>query len=150
MTGPQLVCCSCGGGPVLRMQPPICLSCDPELDKAASELWRKENPDDSVFKITPETKTRYALRVLYPERQGNLRHTGECMALLALVAEDVKKFGAPARDKLIELRNRLNAILPEPTPTETVSRMQREMGERCPRLRGDDCVYPECTCDRAP
>lgn len=36
----------------------------------------------------------------------------------------------------------------EPTPPETVSRMQREMGERCPRQRGDDCVYPECDCDR--
>jgi hypothetical protein len=35
-----------------------------------------------------------------------------------------------------------------PTPSETISRMQREMGERCPRLRGDYCVYPECDCDR--
>lgn len=37
-----------------------------------------------------------------------------------------------------------------PTPLDTISRMQREMGERCPRTRGDDCVYPQCTCDRAP
>jgi hypothetical protein len=68
-TGPRIVCCECGKGPVVRLSPPLCLNCDPErdrLDKEASILWREENPDASVFSVTTETKVKYVRRILYP------------------------------------------------------------------------------------
>lgn len=61
---PQIVCCSCGRVPVVRMSPPLCLSCDPVLDWEAAELWRKENPEASVFKVSLEDKIKYARRIL--------------------------------------------------------------------------------------
>lgn len=27
---PQIVCCACGKGPVIKMAPPVCVACDPE------------------------------------------------------------------------------------------------------------------------
>jgi hypothetical protein len=63
-------------------------------------------------------------------------------------------FNPPLCRQCIELAKRVipfpSVTFPEKTPVETISRMQREMGERCPSKRGEDCVYPECTCDRAP
>jgi hypothetical protein len=65
------------------------------------------------------------------------------------------QFNPPLCLQCIELAKR---VLPFPIKdglvaavnSETISRLQREMGERCPRQRGDDCVYPECDCDRVP
>jgi hypothetical protein len=35
-----------------------------DLERRAADLWRKENPDASVFSCDAATKTRYRARVL--------------------------------------------------------------------------------------
>jgi hypothetical protein len=66
MTGPNIACTSCGSELAIPRKdgPPLCLDCDPDLDRRAADLWRKENPDESVFNATWEIKLKYALRVL--------------------------------------------------------------------------------------
>lgn len=34
-----------------------------QIEKAAADLWRKENPDMSVFSVTPEMKAEYIHRI---------------------------------------------------------------------------------------
>lgn len=34
-----------------------------QLERAAADLWRKENPDMSVFSVTPEMKADYIRRI---------------------------------------------------------------------------------------
>ncbi len=62
----QAKCASCGSEYVVPRKdaPPLCLPCDPDLDRRAALLWREENPDESVFAVTWERKLEYALRVL--------------------------------------------------------------------------------------
>lgn len=67
--GPQIVCCECGKMPPVRMAPPLCLNCDPELEREAAALWREENPDMSVFSVTQEMKLHYARRILWPDTE---------------------------------------------------------------------------------
>jgi hypothetical protein len=69
MNHPDTECPACQhlGGIPRTDGPPLCLTCDPELDRKASILWRKENPDESVFNATWDIKLKYALRILNGE-----------------------------------------------------------------------------------
>ena len=38
--------------------------CDPELERRAAEMWRADNPNQSVFDCDEETKIRYRRKAL--------------------------------------------------------------------------------------
>ena len=58
-SSPEVVCCGCQGFPLVSLAPPLCGVCHPSAERDGAALWRKDNPDKSVFDCDQDIKLCY-------------------------------------------------------------------------------------------
>ncbi len=64
--------------PMQQDEQPLLFELSDELERAAAALWRKENPDKSVFACTAEEKMTYRRRVLTDAAEPEVEIVAVC------------------------------------------------------------------------